>query len=93
LDIEKLWIFMGWREREDEMLLEKQMRVKEYKRLDKIVEPEPFLRLRRLSKMHRRGTQESASVKRKEGGTHLKTEEVRTKHQPSHRQSALGCIN
>jgi hypothetical protein len=34
------------REREEELLLEKQMKVKEYKKLEKIIESEPFLRIK-----------------------------------------------
>jgi hypothetical protein len=34
------------REREEEVLLEKQMRVKEYKKLEKITESEPFLQIK-----------------------------------------------
>jgi hypothetical protein len=34
------------REREEEVLLEKQMRVKEYKKLEKIIESGPFLRIK-----------------------------------------------
>jgi hypothetical protein len=34
------------REREEEVLLEKQMRVKEYKKLKKIIESEPLLRIK-----------------------------------------------
>jgi hypothetical protein len=34
------------REREEEVLLEKQMRIKEYKKLEKIIESEPFLRIK-----------------------------------------------